>query len=1243
MKRWLIRFGIGVAALLLVMTALAWFLGATETGLGWVVATVNAAPFTTTKIHIADARGTLVDGFTVGAVSVINAHADVDIKDIAGAADFWHLVGGSISLKRLSVGSVRVVVRRHELKSKTPLKFLPRLLRLHVARLDARNIDIAVPNGTHLIYDRVTMQAHLYSDRIVAENLDAHSELLSGRGSVELYAADPVALAGDLDWQLTAGHQPQWRGHAQIKGDLNRLAYGTDLAAPFHATSRGEFTNLTKSWRLHGTLTAFDFDVKAWKHDSTLGPATALLDVGGNRDGFSASGKVTPRDIATGPLRVRYRGRYKSRVLYFDELAAGPDQLPGELLAHGTITLTAAQPRLDFTGTWQQLQWPIRGRPTVATRTGQGTLTGDWPLKFKASGELRVRDLPAAQFTSAGEIAGGRIGIGEAHATWLRGTVDAQGEVRYGASPGWSVTARGTKLNPADWLKSWPGSLDFSLHAQAPSLRADSPWTVDVESVRGKLRAQTLRGSGAVSRLADGFGFDRVVIDLGSTHVRLDGSLTKEVALRWSVSSQDLAKTLPHAAGRINSTGSLVGASGAFAIDAHVDASALKYVGFSAQQLTADVKIDLKNRAPSKVSLTAQNISWSDHSVDTLTAALAGTTGAHDWNIAAQVAGARMVLGGHGHYAADVWTAGLERWTLDAPDGPHMKLTAPAQLMVGGDRLKLTTACIAADDGRFCAEGDLDEPGAWEIKASARSMPLKLLGQGLPGRPEFSGHLAMQLNATGTPGTAWTGAGRIDLSDAVFHYRLQRGQLETLTLGEEHVEFSATPEGFTGVLKIRATEKTFVDANVALTRLPDRALMDQTLTGALRAEVHELGLIPLFVTQVDRVDGTLTTQFKLSGTPRTPTFEGAVQLKAQAVDLYQINLQLRDTLLTARLSGNTLDVDGVTHAGTGQAAIQGQLAWNASQPHGELKFSGSNLRVVNVPEVRIVASPNLLMKVDGRRIDVSGEVTVPYARIAPVQLTGAVLSSSDEVIVGARVIPPEQRFQVYSRLKLVLGADVNVESYGLAGKLSGSVTATSSPGNPDTGVGELKVDRGTYTVLARRLDIERGRLLFNGGPLSNPGVDIRAVKRLPDIVAGANVRGTLREPRLSFFSDPPISQAQIVSLLVAGGTLESVQGSATTQVGGARNQILAQGGAILASELGAQLGLRDITVESDRQNETSLVLGKYLSPRLYISYGVSLTESINTIKLRYTLGDRWTIKTESGANSSADIVYTIEK
>ena len=55
------------------------------------------------------------------------------------------------------------------------------------------------------------------------------------------------------------------------------------------------------------------------------------------------------------------------------------------------------------------------------------------------------------------------------------------------------------------------------------------------------------------------------------------------------------------------------------------------------------------------------------------------------------------------------------------------------------------------------------------------------------------------------------------------------------------------------------------------------------------------------------------------------------------------------------------------------------------------------------------------------------------------------------------------------------------------------------------------------------------------------------------------------------------------------------------------------------------------------------MLGKFLSPRLFISYGISLTESINTLKLRYTISDRWVFKTESGENHSADLEYTIEQ
>jgi translocation and assembly module TamB len=142
------------------------------------------------------------------------------------------------------------------------------------------------------------------------------------------------------------------------------------------------------------------------------------------------------------------------------------------------------------------------------------------------------------------------------------------------------------------------------------------------------------------------------------------------------------------------------------------------------------------------------------------------------------------------------------------------------------------------------------------------------------------------------------------------------------------------------------------------------------------------------------------------------------------------------------------------------------------------------------------------------------------------------------------------------------------------------------------------------------------------------------------------VRGTLRSPRISFFSEPPVSQTQIVSLLFAGGSLDSLPTTnttdATVRTNGSRDVAIGEGGALLAQQLGSKIGL-EAGVESDLDNDPSLVVGRYITPRLYVGYGVGLLEAINTVKLRYTVGDHWTIKTEAGQVRSADLIYTIQK
>ena len=61
-------------------------------------------------------------------------------------------------------------------------------------------------------------------------------------------------------------------------------------------------------------------------------------------------------------------------------------------------------------------------------------------------------------------------------------------------------------------------------------------------------------------------------------------------------------------------------------------------------------------------------------------------------------------------------------------------------------------------------------------------------------------------------------------------------------------------------------------------------------------------------------------------------------------------------------------------------------------------------------------------------------------------------------------------------------------------------------------------------------------------------------------------------------------------------------------------------------------------------DNTSLVLGKALSPKLFISYSVGLLEPINILRFNYKLTKHISLRTESNPNAQGiDVFYTIEK
>ena len=245
--------------------------------------------------------------------------------------------------------------------------------------------------------------------------------------------------------------------------------------------------------------------------------------------------------------------------------------------------------------------------------------------------------------------------------------------------------------------------------------------------------------------------------------------------------------------------------------------------------------------------------------------------------------------------------------------------------------------------------------------------------------------------------------------------------------------------------------------------------------------------------------------------------------------------------------------------------------------------------------------------------------------------------------MGADGEPPEERegWRVYADVGVVLGEQVYLSAFGLKGELEGEIRVREQPGQLTSATGELRVaeETGTYTVYRQTLEIERGRVLYDGGPVGNPGLDIRAVRRPRDVLVGVNVRGTLREPRVSLFSEPPMPESQQLSYLIAGIPLRETSGEQESAVTAAASALASsrQGEA-----LAERLGIDELGVERAEGEGASLVLGRYLSPRLYVGYGIGLADQANSVRLRYELTDQWALEARSGNTAGADLLYSIE-
>lgn len=1232
----------------LVLAALGtlYYLGWTEPGLQTLASRLSRqiGPVT---MSIRNVSGTLAHGAHIGDFVLDHRRTHIEASAISARLSMPALLRMVIDFEEASIGKVlvRVIPQGRENSNWEP-HFLRAPLSLQLPQVRIAEAALIATSGRRWDFTALDSSGSVYPYTIRFTRVLGTYSGIAMQGEGEVLAAKPIGLQGKFHFRTQPEGQPLWNADATFAGNLDKLSITGAISEPLAADFSGAALELNKAWRWEGDAQVRKVDLRAWGAGNALGVITGKLALSGDRNGFQARGELTPPGLAAGPLQTEFRGSYADRVLSASLLRLVHRPSGSTLVANGTIGVVGQGPRLALNGGWSNLRWPLADQAApVHSNGGAFTLRGLWPYELRASGRFRIQELPDMTFTGEGSLARDRLVLRQTRVQAWDGEAELTGEAQWSPEERWQLAGNMRGFNVERARPGVRGLLSFRVSASGEGFGKGGSLRGEIDNVGGQVRGQRASGHGRAALSGEDWLLSDVRLQLGGSRINIDGRIGSQYDVKFAVDSDDLALLKADARGRLHAVGEARGGAGQLMLQLEASGSDIAWDEIRARALTARAALDDADSGRADVNLKVSGLQLGARILDSLDFTTTGTRAAHQVNLDARAPQLQVHATGTGQLAGSAWQWRMQQARVADGRDLLMNLEQPAQLELAADRQQLSQFCLRGMQARLCGSGSAVR-GARALSISADMLPLRALTAGLVAETEFNGTLSVEAHGNAAPGEAWRGALRSQLVDAAIRHRFRSGRADTFSLGTGAVDLQLATGQLTGTVALNAGAAGRIAGSITAHRAGD-GWQGWPLSGGLRVESDAFDLLDSYLAVIDRASGRVTADLRLAGTLGQPELNGALQVRDARIDAYQVNQTWRDINLDAEFNENVLSLSGTASAGVdGKASVSGTLRQEQGQLYGKLHLEGDNLLLVNIFEAKVYASPKLDFAIAARRIDVTGTVDLPYAKLEqPEELATAVRASSDEIAVGEKPVDDSATFRQYYNVTLRLGDRVTINTNGLQGRLSGALNVISNESGITLGSGELAIEEGgKYTALGRKLEIERGRLLYQNSPPGNPGVDLRATKKFPEITAGVNVRGTLTAPRMTFFSDPIVPQQQIVSVLLAGGSIQSLQttNNADTRGNEARTNMLLQGSAILAQQFGNRLGT-DVSVESNLQNDTSLVLGRYLSPRLYLSYGISIAEAINTIKLNYSISDRWAIRTEAGQNRSADLVYTLRR
>lgn len=1209
------------------------------------------------KLALGSVEGTIAGPLTVTDIRYLDPEAGIDARlhrvrvDIA----LGDLLGALVHLHKLEASGIEVAL--HEpTQPPQPKPSKPFSLKAPVdMAIDSLVIDSARirRDATPLLeLTRATFSGHWKSRDLAVKQLEVHSP----QGEIQF--AGRVGQRGTYSGEGRGRFR--WKaGERLYTGVLETYTQGTDakavlkLSDPLVMELQAQVTQkATWPWRF--TIEAPRFDPREeLLPDSSFTSLAASLSGHGSIEQGAISGKVLINDepLLIEPLRFIRNG---------DDVAIDTvlriSRAAGAIHIGGDVNLGQDPVTAQVTAKWDDIVVPTAWAGQELHTHGDLNLAGS-AQAYTARGALALGPPDRiANITLDLHGTPQRVELEQFDISQKAGQLVAHGRIDLQPQLAWDVTATAKDFDPGAFSAAWRGQLGFDLASRGRVLKEGPEATLQLTQLRGQLRGRPLSGNADLSIAPPLVASGTLAVNSGKSQLRFRGRNGDQLDATVSLNVASLNDWVPNSGGTLRANFVVRGKWPNLAVDGTAKGSDLHAANVRVESLNAQADVaDPRNPAGS-IRLDLNKLTAAGFEFDAVHAQASGAPKDHRLSLRVSGQPLALELDLQGAQTNEGWSGSLQHLVFDVKDAARLALREPANIVLGKGTAELSQACLI--DGRIelCAAGALQPDGAIRASYSLANLPLAL------GNALASADLPIKLEGTlqghgelrRTPQGELFGDVLIE-SDAgsVFRHIAAAPGDETQDAPQKLIAYHG--------LRIAAT-LSGPDARAALDTQfePNGTLHGEgsvhnlgepgaSIAGRLRGKIPDLAPLAVFAPQLANVHGSVDADVGVAGTMQAPELSGLVSAADLAADIPAIGLRLKNGQLQARPArSGEIAVDGSIVSGDGRLAFAGKADRSGRI---DMHVGGERVLAADIPGARVIVTPDLNLVRTAERMTIGGQVTIPEAAINLQKLPRggerAQAASSDVIVVDAQTRATEaEKAPLFAEITVNIGEKVELTGFGLQSTVQGRLDVRESPGQPTLGSGEVRV-AGKYKAYGQDLTIQRGQLLYAWTPIDNPRLNIEATRTVEDVTAGLRVRGSARTPELTVFSDPPMSQANALSYLVAGKPIDEI-GAGDSEAGAmqtAARSLGAAGGGMLAKSLGKRLGVDELAVKDDEMiGGAALTVGQYLSPRLYLSYGVGLFEPGDVITLRYKLSDDLALQTQRGPEDTrAGIEYRIEK